>query len=209
MLVDLAWFDMERLTGADGNLSVAERSVLWRTAMFDILKKCSGHEHWRIETKPSGKPIAVDETGRSALSISASHSGSRLALACASDGIVGIDIEQHWSRDFRLLAQRAFGAEEQALVANEGERAFYRIWTLREAIAKATGAGLVMAIDRKDRTSPGLAEGCWTQAYDGELWRLAHYPLGAEFSLALACRPDESDFFELRWLGPGREGWAI
>jgi phosphopantetheinyl transferase len=209
MLIDLAWFDMEGLAGDSRVLSVAERSALWRKAMLDILKRRSGHEHWRIETERSGKPIAVDETGRSALSISASHSGTRLALACASDGLVGIDIEHHRARDFTLVAQRAFGSEEQALVAKEGERAFYRIWTLREAIAKATGLGLVMAIDRKDRALPGLPEGCWTQSCDGDFWRLAQYRLGDEYSLALACRPETNKPFVLRWLGVGREGWAI
>ncbi len=209
MLVDLAWFEMERPEVSDRPRSVAGRSATWREAMFEILFKRSRHEQWRIETEASGKPIAVDETGRSSLSISASHSGSRLALACASGGIVGVDVERHRARDFAALAGHAFGAVEQELVANGGERAFYRIWTLREAIAKATGAGLVMAIDRKDRASRGPAEGCWTQSSEGERWHFAHYPLGRDYSLALACRPADNAEFTLRWLGADREGWAI
>src|SRR5215467_2905551 len=151
MLVDLAWFEMERLAGAGQKLSVAERSQAWRKEMLGILSKRSGHDRWRIETEKSGKPFAADETGRTSLGISASHSGSRFALACASDGAIGVDIEFHRERDFMALARHAFGTGEQALISAGGAPVFYRIWTLREAIAKATGAGLVMAIDGKDR----------------------------------------------------------
>ena len=42
----------------------------------------------------------------------------------------------------------------------EGITEFYRIWTLREAIAKATGEGLVMAMDGVDRVGGGFAAGC-------------------------------------------------
>ena len=52
--------------------------------------------------------------------------------------IIGVDIERlKPGRPFADLARMAFGPMENAEVARSGEPAFYRIWTAREALAKA------------------------------------------------------------------------
>ena len=60
-------------------------------------------------------------------------------------GPIGIDIEyRDPARDLDRLAEAAYGAEECRAVAACGISAFYRIWTVREAISKATGDGMAL-----------------------------------------------------------------
>ena len=81
--------------------------------------------------------------------------------------------------------------------------------SLVRRIAKATGDGLVMAIDRRDRFPETPAEGSWTQHGDGALWHFVYYALGDDYSLAIACRPERPGDVRLRWVGKERPGWAI
>jgi hypothetical protein len=101
---------------------------------------------------------------------------------------IGIDIEVYNSRrDFTRIAAAAFGPEEQMAVAREGASAFYRIWTLREAMAKASGAGIAEVADRTDRVGKSPKEGAWRQRVGTTYWWLAHgAPVsGLSFAVAL------------------------
>ena len=49
------------------------------------------------------------------------------------------------------MAEATFGPLETQRVGRTGERGFYRIWTVREAMGKATGEGLRLVADRLDR----------------------------------------------------------
>src|SRR5262249_55521026 len=87
-----------------------------------------------------GEPaIALDANGKPHLAgpdvpaISIAHSADVAAAAVCHVGPVGIDIETHNStRNWMGIAETYFGPRERALVAAQGLRAFYRIWTLRE-----------------------------------------------------------------------------
>lgn len=144
---------------------------------------------WSIETTEGGKPIAVGEVEKY---ISISHTGSYVAAAMSAIGPVGIDIERRdRTRDFVGLAASAFGRAEAAAVAIEGASAFYRIWTLREAISKATGEGLLAVVDRIDRIPPKMADGVWIVTQGG--WLMAHDVLEEGVSLAMAVRSRSND----------------
>jgi 4'-phosphopantetheinyl transferase len=91
---------------------------------------------------PFGKPM-VDHS----LQFNVSHSDGLAVLALAWNVPVGIDIERIAGRvDVLEIAAKFFGAEEheylRALPALERERAFYRIWTRKEACSKLSGAGI-------------------------------------------------------------------
>jgi phosphopantetheinyl transferase len=147
--------------------------------------------NYQIITAESGRPIVVTdhpvadgtETG---IFVSLSHSGNWLAGAATALGPVGIDIElMRAGRDLSGIAEIAFGPEERRRAIRDGAPGFYRIWTLREAIAKAHGIGLAMAADGHDRVNDGPDEGnwCWDRA------QLAHWRLSADLALALAVFP--------------------
>lgn len=93
---------------------------------------------------PRGKPYLAD---RERLQFSLSHCAGLAAFACATDRRVGVDAERTDSWPFdAATAQIAFHPAECAVIATlpEADRpaARYDLWMLREAHAKATGAGL-------------------------------------------------------------------
>ena len=98
---------------------------------------------------PNGKPALVSHSNaqRNTLHFNLSHSQGLALCALAWNWEVGIDLE--YIRPLptsEQLAQRFFSPEEhafiQALPANEQPRAFFRLWTCKEAYLKAIGKGL-------------------------------------------------------------------
>ena len=114
--------------------------------------------HCRFVVEPKGRPFIRDTNRRRPISISLSHSGGWLAGAISTGTAIGIDIEYHRpDRDFAALASAAFGPQERWHVEGGGATEFYRIWTLREAMAKARGVGLSFVMDGRDHVTPGAA----------------------------------------------------
>ncbi|MFT4192632.1 MAG: 4'-phosphopantetheinyl transferase superfamily protein, partial [Comamonas sp.] len=102
---------------------------------------------------PGGKPVlAGAAAGR--LHFSLSHSGGWAAIALA-DRPVGVDVEALAAPDAALLAACATPAERQAIAqSDDPSAAFTALWTTREALLKAHGAGLVQPLPA---WSPGPA----------------------------------------------------
>jgi phosphopantetheinyl transferase len=146
-------------------------------------------ERWTIERALSGAPVAHSSDGCRVPSISLSHSGSWVACAASFAGAVGIDVELHKERrDHHGIAEYAFGIQERAAVARFGAERFYAVWTLREAMAKATGEGLRQVVDSVDRVAIGpMDDACWSALDDGNWW-LMHRRPSPGLSLAAALR---------------------
>jgi 4'-phosphopantetheinyl transferase len=94
------------------------------------------------------KPAIVE----SELQFNLSHSGDQWLLAVSRDREVGVDIEATCAMDdFEAMARRYFAPGERqrlaALPPDQRLMAFYRGWTRKEAIMKATGEGLALALD--------------------------------------------------------------
>jgi 4'-phosphopantetheinyl transferase len=92
---------------------------------------------------PHGKPAVQG----SALHFNLSHSGDDGVVAWSRDLPVGVDIEEVRERDDLLgLARRFFSRTETAAIEMAAPEArlgaFYRCWTRKEALLKATGAGI-------------------------------------------------------------------
>ena len=102
-----------------------------------------------------GKPYLVNTQGPH---FNLSHAGHMVAIAIAEDD-VGVDIEcvEHIPLEEEILRTH-FAAAELAwyLAHSEAERpcAFYRLWTRKEALAKATGLGLSMPLNNSVLTAP-------------------------------------------------------
>ncbi len=94
----------------------------------------------------SGKPTI---TAPVPLEFNLSHTGDLAALGVAGFGI-GVDIEQIREID-RDVAQRFFAADEVAalfgLPGEQWNEAFFSCWTRKEAYVKASGEGLMVALD--------------------------------------------------------------
>ena len=140
-----------------------------------------------ICSEKSGRPYLAAKGARRLPFISLSHSRGWVACAATEIGPVGIDIErQRPGRDHSGISAVAFGPLERDRVARGGVCAFYRIWTLREAIAKACGQGLTLATDGRDRVHDGPDEGEWVTTLDGTAWALCHRFMENDLSLATA-----------------------
>ena len=116
----------------------------------------------RFDVRENGKPFLDG----GAVEFNLSHSGSLALIAVARDRPVGVDIELiRPVPELDALAARVCTAGELAtLVAlphPDRERAFFTLWTRKEALAKATGEGIGGVF--RDATEPAPdAHGAWT-----------------------------------------------
>jgi 4'-phosphopantetheinyl transferase len=114
-----------------------------------------------------GKPCVEQDAD---MHFNLAHAGERAAYAVSARSPVGIDIERiARSLDFERVARRFFSPNEfhALLQLPEARRryAFYRLWTAKEAVVKATGKGLAQSlknfeIDISDNRVPRLIQAC-------------------------------------------------
>lgn len=147
----------------------------------------------RIET--SGRPVLdLPPSSRSGPVFSLAHSGLQVVLAVRSDGPVGLDVE---SADKRIgpvsdLLHRvaAPGEFERWQQTDPSARAFLRMWTAKEAVAKARGRGLADDL-RQIIVSPPSAPGTASAARGllGRGWATVELPTGSESHLCTLAVP--------------------
>lgn len=99
-----------------------------------------------------GKPYLDLQGGDAGLDFNLSHSGEAVLIAITPGTPVGVDVEQVKPLpDLDQVAGNYFSAAEQAdLFSLSGSArldAFYRCWTRKEALIKASGEGLSMPLD--------------------------------------------------------------
>jgi 4'-phosphopantetheinyl transferase len=109
----------------------------------------------RFQATELGKPYL--ETGPS---FNVSHSGGEVLIAVAPGGRLGVDVEEvRELRDLLSLARTSFTAPEVNMVAAFSEeerlRAFFRVWTRKEAVLKALGCGLTGLSGIRVSADPG------------------------------------------------------
>lgn len=163
-------------------------SLLAHAALRALLAQQTAEYRWDFKYDSTGKlRVNAQETGL-VVEGSITHTKGMVACAISHIGPIGIDIEAHRPRAYDAIARYGFGPGEQAAIARRnGASAFYRIWTLREAMGKATGEGLAFATDGRDHIEAAPEEGCWlSRLHSVQAWGLAHYVLEGGYSLALA-----------------------
>jgi 4'-phosphopantetheinyl transferase len=90
--------------------------------------------------QPHGRPRVIGTD----LHASISHSGDRIAVALTRGGHVGIDVERISPIDLAELASGVLGLEEHANSTTD----FFIYWVRKESVVKATGDGVVAALER-------------------------------------------------------------
>ena len=119
-----------------------------------------------------GKPeIAQRDATEPPIAFNLAHSHDRAVLAVTREGEVGVDIE--FVRDdfdpLPIAREFFFGAELAAIhaVASEQRReAFFRYWVAKEAVLKAHGTGLSLALDSFSVTFEADALSARVHAHD-------------------------------------------
>ena len=94
-----------------------------------------------------GKPFARVNGNVAPISFNVSHSGRHGLIALTSEGRIGVDVEERsTNRNLDACIRLLFAPEEKAEFVNvhgqDKVERFYRLWTLKEALIKAVGAGL-------------------------------------------------------------------
>lgn len=168
------------------------QSLIARGLLRRLLEQETGEAGrvWRFGHDPRGKPQVRSRWRNEPLEISISHSRDVVVCAVTDLGSLGIDVEYcDPRRDIRGIAAAAFGSAEEREVERHGASMFYRIWVLREAHAKALGAGVTTATDRVDRFPSVLEEKAWMQCIDREEWHLASKRFLDDYSIGVAIKP--------------------
>jgi 4'-phosphopantetheinyl transferase len=132
-----------------------QRFVLAHAALRLFLARCLDIQPTavRYANGVHGKPHLGP--GLPPLEFNLSHSGGLGVVAVTQDRSVGVDVEQLRDvPDALSIADTHFSSAERAVLRSlprvEQRGAFFRCWTRKEAVIKATGEGLSRALDSFD-----------------------------------------------------------
>ena len=158
----------------------------------------------RLRIAPAAVQLSCTEHGKPVLRggnagrvhFNLSHAGERAIYALSAGWPVGADIEcLRDDVDFLALAGRYFCRGEWAALRQLPEparkRAFFACWTRKEAVVKATGAGLAWPLDSFEVTvdpdaPPRLVAACTLLPAD---WSLHTVDVGEQYYATVAvCR---------------------
>ena len=135
----LSAYRAQRLSRTRGELA-RQQSLGAERLLYLALRDCAPERVWPplIREGAQGKP----EWEIEGLYFNLSHSG-RMAACVIADRPVGLDVQERGPCR-EALARRFFAPAEQAELAAATDRdgAFVRLWTMKEAWLKASGAGL-------------------------------------------------------------------
>jgi 4'-phosphopantetheinyl transferase len=108
-----------------------------------------------------GKP-SIPTTGDTRISFNIAHSKNTLLIAIGRQEAIGVDVEYiDRSVDLMEVAQANFTEDEIARLLSirdkdEQQKTFYTYWVRKEAIAKADGRGLLLAMNSFDVSADSM-----------------------------------------------------
>ncbi|MBI3550172.1 MAG: 4'-phosphopantetheinyl transferase superfamily protein [Elusimicrobia bacterium] len=162
-----------------------DRFVQCRSALRRLLAGYLGRAPSGIDLELSrfGKPFLAG----SPLRFNVSHSGAIALLAFARDADVGVDIERvREMPDAQDIVDKYFSQADKAAFRRSAcdTRAFFEIWTRKEARLKAEGVGLSGALDAGDAAG----------------WETVGIETDPGYAAAVAVARPGADVLALRWL---------
>ncbi|MFD2417356.1 4'-phosphopantetheinyl transferase family protein [Amycolatopsis pigmentata] len=179
--------------------------VLAKTVVGELLGRPPEAVRFDATCSDCGKPHGRPTIPGARFSIS--HSGDRIGLAVTSDAPVGLDVEAATRRADESLISYALNETELRDLAGSGAESrtgeFFRYWTRKEALMKATGRGLKIPLQSITLSGPGEPARLVDSAdagLDPETTRLADLDPGEGYRAALAVlTTDEIEVSEHRW----------
>ncbi|GHF01672.1 4'-phosphopantetheinyl transferase [Amycolatopsis deserti] len=183
--------------------------VLAKTVAAELLGRAPADVAFDATCDDCGKPHGRPRVPGAGFDLSISHSGERIGVAVTSDVPVGLDVETATRRvDDSLIAYALNDTEQHGLDGlPEAERvaAFFRYWTGKEALMKATGRGLripLRSITLAGPDEPPRLVASNDPALDPARTRLADLDPGEGYRAAIAVLADEDLKVTERWWSP-------
>ncbi len=172
-----------------------------------------------VESKPLYIEFASRERGKpsivgSTIEFNLSHSAGISVLAITQEREVGIDVERlDPSLDELKIAERFFShAEYEALTrlsADKRRRAFFSVWTRKEAFLKGVGLGIGGHLNRfivsVSPDNPPVLERVEWAPYAVEHWTLVDLDVGCDCAAALAVAGKTAIVHRFTWPGDLRQ----
>jgi 4'-phosphopantetheinyl transferase len=185
------------------------RFIVCRGVLRSVLSRYLGDPPESLEFRygPHGKPALKLGSGKHELHFNVSHCGDRALYAVALNREVGIDVERV-REDIPAddIATRFFSDHEAAAISglpgSDRHRAFFQLWTRKEAFLKAQGHGLSASL-RDFAVSCGAdARLLWTGPEPSEAfcWRLEDLCAGPDHAAAVAAAGTDWVLRRLEWL---------
>jgi 4'-phosphopantetheinyl transferase len=145
---------------------------------------------------PGGKPCLESSRHGRTLRFNVSHSKDTALLALARDREVGVDIQ--WWRslaDMEAIVRRYFAPHEReawaTLPPEERPRAFFRVWTVKEAYLKACGDGLRRRLEDIEvsvgNAEPARLRRALDRVGDEANWTVTELAAAEGYSAGLVC----------------------
>jgi len=198
-----------RAVGHDGQargLAQADQQrAIGRALLARALKAHWGlaPSQWRLTHTATGAPSLVLSGTCLALRCSFSHADGATLCAVAPAATLGVDLERIRTDDgHERLARIVCSAHEQAQLgacrrASLRSARFLALWTLKEACAKALGAGALGSVSLTRLSFDlgrhgglgGGAESALSAARQGAKWQFHRFAVGMRHVAALAWQP--------------------
>jgi 4'-phosphopantetheinyl transferase len=164
----------------------------------------------RINKAEHGKPYLPDYPE---FVFNISHTANKIIVAAGKSCLLGVDIETMKPRkSLSGLVDKCFAYEEQSywrqLPEHEQTQAFYRFWTRKEALVKATGRGIALGLNTFaiDPVNPAKLLAA-PEAYEPlEEWQLVDFNISATTCGALAVKTEtiaNGSNLNINWLTLG------
>lgn len=154
-----------------------------------------------LELAERGKPFVPGAGADWGINIS--HSGGWVVCAAGPCEAIGVDVEAMTPVDVHALASAAFSRWERAVLAQarveEQHKMFFTIWSMKEAVIKADGAGVAFGLDRFDvEFRPGYRAAVRrVEGDNASRWHIDTCMLDPSHAAAVAWRHARS--FDVRW----------
>lgn len=176
------------------------RFLTGRAALRSILSAFDGNaipeDAWRFGRSKNGKPNITAPKNRSVF-FNLSYAECFIAIAISGTVDVGVDIEVNHAIPSSELPWHLFSRDEQQLLQATPRQAFqdafFRLWTLKEAIAKRTGLGFATEFSEINTSALSVVDGLANIADprhgDADLFHTALPVLDTIIHLAVSKEP--------------------